>query len=360
MTASIDVKEEFRKHYRSAFVPVSRLREREFGFGSEKKIDFRHRVFQSEKEFNDFLRVETPLFASYSTAFYSYPERRPIEKKELNSAELVFDLDSPTFKCDHEAGELFCWKCFSDIKSQCVRLVEDFLESDFGIPASSISLNYSGSKGFHIHVADGQWVGLNSAERRRLCDFVKGRGIDFDKVFFKLTSQPMRGPDSRSRGWRGKFRDFALKELSAGPEALKSLGATPQQAKKIAENKSVIADSIKMGNWDRVRGLEGFWKTLLSKFVETNRVVVDESVTFDLHRLIRIPETLHGETGFIAKRVDLSEVEGFDPFFDASIKGEGLSFKNEKSVKIKGELVGGEVDFATALFIECRKRFGYL
>jgi DNA primase small subunit len=357
VTVSINIQKEFQKHYASSFIPVSRFKEREFGFGTLKKIDYRHRTFQSEKEFNDFLRLETPLFASYSTGFYLYPERRPIENKEFQSAELVFDLDSPTTNCGHDNKELFCWKCFSNIKQQCVRLVEDFLEGDFGIPSSSISVNYSGSKGFHIHVAEGNWLNLNGVERRRLCEFVKGSDVDFETIFVK--SAPLKGPDSQSKGWKGKFRDFAIKIINESEE-LKSRGATAQQSKKIIANKNEIIQSIKTGNWERVRGLEGFWKLLVPEFVEKNKVVVDDSVTFDLHRLIRIPETLHGETGFIAKRLDLNEVEDFDPFFDASLKGEGLSFKNENAVKIKGLPVEEKVDFSTALFLECKKRFGYI
>lgn len=357
MTVGVDIHKEFKEYYSSNFIPVSRLSEREFGFGVLKKIDYRHKSFQSEKDFNDFLAREVPLFASYSTGFYSYPDRRPIEKKELKSAELVFDLDSPTFKCNHDSKELFCWKCFSDIKMQCVRLVEDFLEGDFGVPGSSISINYSGSKGFHIHVSEGPWVDLNAVERRRLCEYVKGSGVKFESVFTRLN--PLKGPDFKSKGWSGMFRDFVLRLINESQVALKERGATSQQAKKISENKEALAESIKKGNWDRVRGLESFWRVLLDVFVENSRVVVDESVTFDLHRLIRIPESLHGETGFMAKRVDLSEVEDFDPFFDASLKGEGISFKNEGGVKIKGVVVEERVDFSTALFLECKKKFGY-
>lgn len=370
MSASINIQKEFQKYYSSVLIPVSRVKEKEFGFGVIKKIEYRHKAFQSEKEFNDFMRLETPLFASYSTGFYLYPDRRPIENKEFQSAELVFDLDSPTVACDHDSKELFCWKCFSNIKQQCVRLVEDFLEGDFGIPSSSISINYSGSKGFHIHVLEGSWLYLNGMERRRLCEFVKGTGIDFDNIFNKTkekalekdkesSARILKGPDSQSKGWKGKFRDFALKTINENLDELKARGATPQQAKKIIAGKGEIEQSIKTGNWDRISGLESFWSFLVPEFLEKTRVVVDEGVTFDLHRLLRVPETLHGETGFRAKRLDLNEVDSFDPFFDASLKGEGISFKNENALKIKGLVVEEKIDFPTALFLECKKRFGH-
>ena len=49
---------------------------------------------------------------------------------------------------------------------------------------------------------------------------------------------------------------------------------------------------------------------------------IDTVVTTDIHRLIRMPETLNGKTGLRAAMVDLDRLEEFDPF-DVPVVFEG-------------------------------------
>jgi DNA primase small subunit len=42
---------------------------------------------------------------------------------------------------------------------------------------------------------------------------------------------------------------------------------------------------------------------------------IDTVVTTDIHRLIRMPETLNGKTGLRATTVSLDRLEEFDPFY---------------------------------------------
>ncbi|MCL4375609.1 hypothetical protein M1394_02310, partial [Candidatus Marsarchaeota archaeon] len=71
---------------------------------------------------------------------------------------------------------------------------------------------------------------------------------------------------------------------------------------------------------------------------------IDGNVTNDTSHLIRLPDTIHGETGFIAKRIgSLSELHKFDPMRDAIAfeKGELRVCANaEHELEIKGEVFG--------------------
>ena len=85
------------------------------------------------------------------------------------------------------------------------------------------------------------------------------------------------------------------------------------------------------GNWsktpikDIVERLEG-----AAKEMKLETVDVDTGVTIDTKRLIRVPNTLHGSTGLVAKKLD--KIEGFDPYEDA------LAFKGEIKIKAKQDL----------------------
>ncbi len=73
---------------------------------------------------------------------------------------------------------------------------------------------------------------------------------------------------------------------------------------------------------------KGSWKRIFNKIVDENAVKVDTVVTTDTHRLIRLPETLHGKTGFRAVKMDIDRLEDFDPFIEA------LAWEGEKKVFI--------------------------
>src|SRR3989338_1665701 len=106
--------EYFRNHYaRNLRAPPS-LEQREFGFGFDKKIDFRHKAFASARDFGSFVEREAPLYMSFSAAYYRFPDAQPMEKKEFLGADLAFDLDA---HYDHEGhNNLQCRHCFEKVK----------------------------------------------------------------------------------------------------------------------------------------------------------------------------------------------------------------------------------------------------
>ncbi|KKW40743.1 MAG: hypothetical protein UY87_C0013G0016 [Candidatus Peribacteria bacterium GW2011_GWC2_54_8] len=48
-----------------------------------------------------------------------------------------------------------------------------------------------------------------------------------------------------------------------------------------------------------------FWQLLLEHFVEGQKLFIDRQTSIDLVKIVRVPETLHGGTGLLAKKIQL-------------------------------------------------------
>jgi DNA primase small subunit len=79
------------------------------------------------------------------------------------------------------------------------------------------------------------------------------------------------------------------------------------------ENREAIA----RGNVDVHPAFYGLAEQLFERVREADGAPIDEPVTTDINRLIRLPGSLHGGTGLRVCRIDWEDVEGFDPLIDA-------------------------------------------
>jgi DNA primase small subunit len=91
---------------------------------------------------------------------------------------------------------------------------------------------------------------------------------------------------------------------------------------------------------------------------------VDEPVTSDIKRLIRLPCSLHGKTGLRVVKMTREELDGFEPLRDAVPPGLGdapvrLLMAKRVEVRLRGERFSleGEVEVPefAALFLLCRR-----
>ena len=184
------VKEKFREYYSNRqFELPSHPLLREYGFGLEKKIDFRHKAFSSEKELREYFITQTPYYASFSVAAYEFPSARPMAKKNFKWAQLVFDLDKQVNNVKHEHNELFCIICLEQIRCDALRHYEDFLLGDFGFSKKDVSINYSGSKGFHLHVDCDAVNQLSSSARATIAFYAQAK----DCRQTRFSKNPHRG-----------------------------------------------------------------------------------------------------------------------------------------------------------------------
>jgi DNA primase small subunit len=346
---------EFARYYAHAAVdPPSRLNRREFAafpFAAETMMR-RHATLRTPEEFHRFLPREVPRHVYYSSAYYRHPAGPTMAAKEWLGADLIFDLDS-----DHLRGAeaLDYADQLRLVKSRLIDLVDDFLFRDFGIDPEATSFVFSGGRGYHVHVRDERFLSLTSPERRELVDYVLGTGVD-----------PMRAVEGRREDVRsGRTADVREEEggLSGGsggaprtrrlapPDAPGWRGRTTRAVLEVlrrwqAAGKEVAAHEMvgygippaKARRWARLLVEEGgaakiqatltldvFKKDLPTEFLEavTSRAMIevqgetDAPVTTDIHRLIRLPGSLHGGTGFRVVPLAREAIADFDPLRDA-------------------------------------------
>ncbi len=348
---------EFLRYYRSTPVaPPSRLARREFAafpFATETMMR-RHAMLRTAEEFRAFLTREAPRHVYYSTAYYRYPDAASMAAKEWLGADLIFDLDSDHLRGAEQldyAGQLKL------VKTRLTDLVDDFLFGDFGIDPRATEFVFSGGRGYHVHIHDERFLPLTSPERRELVDYVLGTGVEGLKILRPRRSDVAAGrtlggadgedegggsPRGRSPlirylappdspGWTGRSTRALLQLLThwdaIGAEGARTemvgLGMSAAKARTWSHllvemhGGAKIRDSLSL---DALSGQQ-LPTEIVREVVEGAKIGVqgetDAPVTTDIHRLIRLPGSLHGGTGFRVVPLDRDAIAGFDPFRDA-------------------------------------------
>jgi DNA primase small subunit len=354
----------FSQHYGSSPVAVRKLERREFGFGGwEKKIEFRHLAFKSEAELRARLVSEAPLYISHSVAYYEFPDARPMMKKNWLGSDLIFDLDTDGSACGHVCGKFTCQKCLDAVKADAVKLIEEFLIPDFGLSKSELSVNFSGNRGYHVHVVSEAFYDLDREARREIADYVTGTGLSFERLFWN-EGKKFFGPMPSQGGFGGKFARAFLARLEDDAFA----SSIARKLKKPKEREK-LKGAIERGNWDNI-GIANREKKLSGKFDEMRLTMagrIDANVTADTSKLIRMPDSIHGGSGFAAKRLASTDaLMDFEPMRHAPIFGSAplrvKATENIPSLNIRdfsfGPIPSGEVrelPEACAIYLICKK-----
>ena len=331
------------------FVPRE-MQRREWAFVAISTLpDFvmqRHMSFGSEMELRTHILSKPPAHIYYSSAFYTDPGAEKMEDKGWLGAELIFDIDA-----DHISGK---GNKLQRAKKEIMKLYE-ILENRFGV--KEMEIVFSGSRGYHIHVLDKDFMGLGSAERREIVEFLT------------LSDYRITGFDGRLEEIYGCMAEVLRKALKSGKleELLKSDGIGGKQKARIIGllSDDAISARIKKGDFTflgKSKRVENFVNFLIEACAKKISVEVDAPVTGDVKRLIRLPNSLHGKTGLVAKLLSYDELESFDPFSDALAFGEErvrVVVKKKVKFRMNGEvyeLHPGNVKLpeCAAIFLMCR------
>ncbi|MGV8176192.1 MAG: DNA primase catalytic subunit PriS [Candidatus Bilamarchaeaceae archaeon] len=321
------------QYYSSAKFRIPELERREFGYGNEKKIDARHLSFPNEQMFRNFLVSNPPLYVSHSAAYYERPAATPIEKKGWLRADLIFDLDI------HAEGRFGAYAKLDETRESAIRLIEEFLLSDFGLKKEDLILVFSGNRGYHVHVRDLEFSKLGPYERREIAKYVAGLGLNYRTFFSESERGAISGPNPEESGYRGRFSRRAVEILEKEPEKISV------KFKRNPADKEALVSGIRNGNW----GVSSL-KNIVERFacaaesLPLSTVDADAAVTYDTSRLIRVPESIHGETCLVAKIIDPSRWGDFSPLDQA------LAFSMSDTVSITIEEDVPELRFGGQAF----------
>lgn len=342
----------FSKHYRESplFMP-DRFSKREFGFMFyDRDFVIRHLGFPTRAALKKYLIEQVPAHAYYSCAYYERPDAPTMAEKNWLGADLIFDLDA-----DHVEGTkgLPYDQMLERVKEEIKRLLDEFLLGDLGFGEDELRIAFSGGRGYHIHINSPRVLRLTSHERREIVDYVTGTGLDMDWVFpptsFETgrfgpridTSQKRSMPTLEDGGWRARIRkgiEKLLNDLDGmdRDQGLAKLRTLTSDVKMEVGRKTLegIYDDLFSGR----RGQRGADRMLsentfevfsekrhLDSFISIVELLVkgrmkgetDEPVTSDIKRLIRLPSSLHGKTGFEVVLMSRDELDRFNPFDDA-------------------------------------------
>jgi DNA primase small subunit len=338
---SLLVKALLKNFYESASnIAPRNIEKREFGFGDfERKISYRHYSFKDEKSLKDYLAKEKPAFVSISSAEYEKPDGRPMENKKWIGADLLFDIDASdlNLKCKQtHPSSWVCQKCLDGAKFETTKLIEEFLIPDFGFLEKEISVNFSGNRGYHIHVRNDEAFKLDGSARKSIGNYITGNGIELNSFFPTLGIRGVRleGPKPTDYGWGGKLANGVIKALSGGTSGLMELGIDKKTAEMLTRKSTEVRLGISTGNWDKINipHKAEFWSNVLKSIAINQSDAIDKNVSTDIYHLIRLPGTIHGDTGLIAKGVkSLKALDTFEPMNDAVAFGdEPLKVKTAK------------------------------
>ena len=309
-------------------VGPSGIERREFGFLVMNQGGMiRHKSFRNVEELRQFIGSIVPSGAYYSAAYYERPEAK-MDLKGWMGADLIFDIDADHIRsdckrehdywiclsCNHidrfpkpercpncgsdrvDEKAWVCDRCLEEAKTEVIKLM-DVLMVEFGFSADDLRVYFSGHRGYHLHIHSNTVVAMDQNARKEVVDYLLGIGISPRYV--------LRESGMGWVGWRGRILEGTKKILSDEVK-LKELGL---KRSAIYGLKRKISSKNVSSNLDALETE----RRLFDAIVESEAVHVDPVVTTDVHRLIRLPNTLHGKTGFLVQEVLLSDIDDYDP-----------------------------------------------
>ncbi len=395
------VAEQFMRYYATNPQIVeapTEIRQREFGFLSfGGKSMFRHISFDDVQQIRRYLIDYGPAHTYFSAAYYKDP-RADMAYKGWLGADLVFDIDADHFdlpcqrvhdrwscrtcgkqgtghppetcpgcgKATFVEESWLCEECLEAAKYEAQKLL-DILIQDFGFSQSGeLSVNFSGNRGYHVHVRSPTIKRMGQPARREVVDYMLGIGIEAQYQGF--TEKIMGGGSTLAEGgWRGRsvkaLYDFVG---HASAEVLEGLKLGRRAVKRIQENREqILAQLTKQHPSSIKRFIDGnALEKLMEAAVKEQASAVDTVVTTDLRRLIRLPNTLHGKTGWLSQEVPIDDLADHDPLSDAlafTVGTERVHVGRAPQIRIGDEFYGPfedervELPLAAAMFLLCRK-----
>jgi len=283
-----------------------------------------------------------------------------------------------------------------EIRSQMIHLVDVFLMDNLGFQEDQIHITFSGGRGYHAHVRTPDIMGLGTSERRELVDFITGSGLNIDWIFpynRVATSQVATGggmrtniakdrliPPEDSGGWKLMMRhalmdvvnDFCDGDVKGIKKEYPSIKGSGNDTIANARDE-LIKTRPMLFEKNTMAVLSKPTQNILIKIMKEEMAPrlsgeVDEPVTADIKRLIRLPGSVHGKSGLRVTPITREQLTDFDPlqmavpdvYSDDEVK---ITMRRDTKLDMKGQHfdLSGEttVPEYAAIFLIGRKMATY-
>ncbi len=104
-----------------------------------------------------------------------------------------------------------CERCLQAAKYETQKLL-DILITDFGVKIENLITNFSGNRGYHVHVHSDDFKPLDQNSRREIVDYIMGTGLEAEYQGFSRRNSGAR--INIRRGWvAGKNRASHIRLL---------------------------------------------------------------------------------------------------------------------------------------------------
>jgi DNA primase small subunit len=309
------------------------------------------------------------MHAYHSSSYYDDPTADMAFKGWLG-ADLVFDIDSDHIdlpcqknhdkwwcrncnengtghppelckcsKAQFKTETWLCGKCLQAMKYETEKLL-DILIQDFGAKTEDLITNFSGNRGYHVHVRDIEMRNLDQHARREIVDYIMATGLEVGLHGFK-TGKGVRSTLAEG-GWRGRTGRAVYDYItSASEKEIRSLKMSPKATRAVLNSRDEVLEILVTKHPGNILPMipPKQLDKLVTKAIKLQASEIDTVVTTDIHRLIRMPNTLHGKTGWQVQTIPYGKLPSYDPLMQAVIQtGEDvkLEFRGAPKIKILG------------------------
>ncbi|MFW9928237.1 MAG: DNA primase catalytic subunit PriS [Candidatus Thorarchaeota archaeon] len=333
------IHEKLKEYYRTEFslndalkiITKEQFANREWGFLDINGHFDRNFSFASPDKLIDYIKESVPR-SIYVGAIYSEGpdnfQKRSIHDVEWIRKELVFDLDLNEYDdvrpCSCRGKYQICDKCWELVKTAANWINETMIE-DFGVSKDNINWVFSGRRGVHAWITEFEMMELDNEQRTAIIDYLtlfKGRGKEV-----RLLEDPYDYPiNLRARINTEIYIPF-LRECTI--QQLLSLGLSKERALFILEQRDKQGiDQLFLSKYiflDKV-SLERLHITDFPsrRAIEEGIIIqwgprIDAAVSKDMRRILRLPGSIHGDTGKRVRLLEEDELEYFSPLDEISI-----------------------------------------
>jgi DNA primase small subunit len=286
-------------------IGLTTFRRREFGFDLGDLFT-RNLSFDTPRKLVDFM-ANKGVFQAYAGAVYSKSpsKQHSIQKLQWELRELVFDIDLDEYdlirRCDCRGKKTFCEECWT-LAQDAMIFIDATMREDFGF--EDLVWVFSGRRGVHCWICDDSAKKLDQRQRSSIINYLT-LIKEGDKTP-QMETLPKYAKSLKDRIFTLLSRSFFLNTTEA---ELIELGFKKGDAKSILQG---VRKKRQFNYKQLIPTYPSIDPLRLSKAIVISRYPrIDRKVTMDTRRLLKIPNSIHGNTGNIC--VVIKNISNFDP-----------------------------------------------